>query len=460
MAGKKRWYTQTARILEELDKHARHKGAEAIRASVNEGRAHKIEVRDGDFGEGKAEHDSRLSLAVYMAGGRHSSFSLNYQADRFDIDSAKSFIERAIDSATLHPEDPYAGLADPAEILQDKIHDESAFDNRYLLRPEDMIKQATEAERAALGRTDKGIESSQGASMDTRISRSMLYLSNGFIGVTSNKNYGIKLVVKGAYQDADGNTHYTLGGDVANEKEYTDLDAPQTLADRVVHEADRMRYARPLTSDDKNSNVSLVFEPDIAPAFWSGVLGALDGNAVAKGMSFLQKHFEAAILPRDLSVVNDPTLKNTPGHCYFDGDGLPVQRQVMIENGVIRNWFLDLYNARKLGMVPTGEPANLLIESDNPAANDLDDLISDIGTGILVTDFNGGGMDTVMGQYKVGAAGILIRDGKMVEPVRDFSLAHDNLTGMLATTQVAQDRERQGRLWTPSVRVDGLKLSA
>ena len=460
MAGQSKWYTQTARILEALDHHARSKGAEGVRATVNEGHSREVHVRDGRFEEGKSEANSMLNIAVYMPGGRHSSFAMDYEPGKFDIESAKNLVANRTESAKLHPEDPYAGLAGPDQILQDTIRDESAFHTSNLLTPKDMIERAVETENAALQRDDEGIESSQGAAIDTAIGRSMLYISNGFLGVTSGKSYGIRLIVKGAYEDEAGQKQYTLGADAMNAVDYAELDAPETLASRVVDKASRMRHARPLTSEDKHDNVALVFEPGMAPQFWSGILGAMDGEAIAKGVSFLQDHFGKSVLPSNLSIVNDPTLKGTLGHRYFDNNGMPAQRQVMINNGVIQNWFLSLYSARKLDMPVTGKPANILLEADHTNDRNLEELISDIDTGILVTGFNGGGMDTALGEYKVGAEGILIRRGKMVEPVRDFSLAHNDLHALLQTTQVAQDRECQGQLWTPSTRVDGLKLSA
>ena len=460
MARKSKWYTQTARILENLDTYARNKGAEGIRASVNEGRSHEVHIREGASEEGNSEDYSRVNVAVYLSNGRHSSFSMDFDSRKFDTDLAQKLIVNRVKSAELHPEDPNAGLADPDQILQETICDESAFDERNLLKPEDMIHRATETEKAALQQADKGIDSSQGAAMDTKIGRSMLYASNGFLGVTSGKSYGIQLIVKGVYEDEQGQKHFTLGADGMNAVEYAELDDPQTLADRVVNDAVRMRHARPLTAADKHDNVALVFESRMAGSFWSGIINALDGQAVANGISFLQDHFNKAVLPENLSIVNDPTLKGTLGHSYFDSNGIPARREVMIDNGVIRNWFLDLYNARKLGMSVTGEPSNILIDANQPNARNLEELVSDIGTGILVTDFNGGGMDTVRGEYKVGAAGLLIRDGEIAEPVRDFSLAHRDLKTMLATTQVAQDRQKQEKIWTPSTRVDGLTLSA
>jgi PmbA protein len=459
MARPSKWYDQSARILEELDKHAQSYGADGVIALVAENITRFVQVRNGQFEEGTTEQESNLSVEVTLPSGQSSSFQLDFQPERFDIDDAKKLIESRIQSARYHPEDLYNHLPEP-ELLAATVCDESAFRTSNLLTNDEMVKQAKAAERAAMARKDEGMHSSLGAEMDSQIGRDMLYVSGGFLGVESQKACGIMLKAKAAYKDENGKTRFTLGGDGMNRVEYSALDDPQTLGDRVAGKALRMRHARPLGPEDARNNVAMVFENTMATAFWGPLLNALSGKTVANGQSFLQNDFGKAVFPESITVVNNPTLQKTLGYSSFSGQGLPKQRHVMIDKGVITNWFMPLYYARKMGVAPTSAPGNIFVEPSKDAPADINQLIADLDTGILVTGFNGGGMNTTQGEYTVGAMGIMIRNGQIAEPVRDFSLAHNDLRAMIATTQIARDQKCNDRLWTPATRVHGLDLTA
>jgi PmbA protein len=203
----------------------------------------------------------------------------------------------------------------------------------------------------------------------------------------------------------------------------------------------------------------------------SGLIGhrvsAINGTAIARGASWLKDAMGERVLPAGLDLVADPLRPRIGGSRPFDGEGLPVARRALVEDGVLKGWTLDLATARQLGLASTGNAARGTSAPPSPAAGNLeltqgsasrDDLLAEMGTGLLVTSLIGASINPTNGDYSRGASGFWIENGRIDRPVNECTIA-GNLRDMLKTIRPANDaRPWLGRV-VPSRLVAGLVIA-
>jgi len=211
----------------------------------------------------------------------------------------------------------------------------------------------------------------------------------------------------------------------------------------------------------------VLFDERVSSSLIGHLLMAVNGSSIVRGSSFLRDHLGKQVLPEALSLIEDPHRPRISGSRPFDAEGLPTQRRAVIENGVLTGWTLDLATARKLGMQSTGNAARGTSSPPSPSVSNValtqgeqsrDDLLRDMGTGLLVTSLIGSTVNPNTGDYSRGASGFWVENGEIAYPVNECTVA-GNLIDMFLRLTPANDARADRSRMVPSLLVEGLTLA-
>ncbi len=427
---------------------ARRAGADAADALLVHSASLHVTRRLGAIEQLERAEGVDLGLRVFL-GARVATVS---GSDASPAGFA-ALAERAVAMARVVPEDALTVLADapppPALVLD--------LDDGQEPTAEALLAAAALAEDAALA--VPGVTNSEGASAGWSRTRRALATSRGFFGAYARSAHSLSATaLAGAGTGMQRDYDYTSATHLA------DLDAPGLIGRRAGEQAvARLDPSRPASA----KGVPVVYHPRVAASLLGHLASAINGAAVARRTSFLKDAMGQRVLPPGLSLLDDPLRPRGPRSRPFDGEGQPGARRAMVEDGVLRSWFLDGRSARQLGLATTGHaargtggppapsPTNLWLEGGQgtPEA-----LMADIASGIYVTELIGMGVNGVTGDYSRGAAGFAIRDGKLAEPVSEVTIA-GNLREMFLALRAAGDLEFRRGTDAPTLRVDGMTLA-
>jgi PmbA protein len=247
------------------------------------------------------------------------------------------------------------------------------------------------------------------------------------------------------------------------------LDSPESIG----REAARRTLRRLGAQRVATQRVPIVFAPEVARSLIGSVFEAASGDAIWRSASFLAGKLGEPIAATNLTIVDDnlmllPTGMGGFGSSPFDGEGLPSQRTVVVEAGVLRNYLLNTYSARKLGMKSThnasrglaGTPGigcgNLYLE---PGTLTPDQIIGEVKTGLYVTSLMGFGMNVVTGDYSRGATGLWIENGVLTHAVEEVTIAGNLAEMLMNVTAIGNDLEFRGAVASPTLRIDGMTIA-
>ena len=434
--------------LSDLIAKARAAGADAADAVLVAGTSLSVARRLG-----KTEHVERsegqdLGLRVFI--GKQAAI---VSATSIDPAGFPALVERVIAMAKVVPEDPYAGLADTAAPP-----DPMDLDMADPAEPstESLIARAAAAEEAVLA--VPGITNTEGA--DAGFSRGEIYLvtSAGFAGHRAGTSHSISATA-------------LVGSGTGMQRDY-DYDSKVYLADlddaaAIGRSAAGRALARLNPTRPKTAKLPVVYDPRVATSLIGHLTGAINGASVARGTSFLKEKLGQKVFGSGIFIHDDPRRVRGPRSRVFDGEGTPTKARALIEDGVLTTWLLDSRSARQLGMVSTGHAARGTSGPPSPAPSNLwlaagtmtpDALMADIRLGLYVTELIGMGVNGVTGDYSRGAAGFMIRDGRLAEPVAEFTVA-GNLMEMFMHMTPANDLKFRRGTDSPTVRIDGLTMA-
>lgn len=431
----------------ELVDLARKAGADAADAVVVRGRSRSVSVRLGKVEATEASESDDFSLRVFV-GRRVASVSAN---PGFDL---KLLAERAVAMAKASPEDPFASLAD-ADRLARSYPDLDLFDPSSV-STEMLTEAALAAEEAALAVA--GVTNSSGAGASAGMGGLVLVTSHGFSGSYMATRFGRSVSA-------------IAGEGTKMERDY-DFDSRLYVGDlRAADDIGRVAGERAVARLNPRQvptakNVTVVFDPRIARGFVGHLAGAINGASVARKTSFLRDMMGKQIMKSGLSVTDDPLIVRGASSRPFDGEGVSGSKLSMVEDGVLRHWFLSTSAARELGLEtngrgvrggPTVNPAstNLALE---PGSISPEDLIRGVGTGFYVTELIGQGVNMVTGEYSRGASGFWIENGEISFPVSEVTIA-SNLKDMFMALTPADDIDRKFGVAAPTLAIEGMTLA-
>ena len=435
-------------LLADLIARARSAGADAADAVLIAGTSLGVQRRLG-----KTEHVERsegrdLGLRVFL--GKQAAM---VSSSTFDPSGFAALAERAVAMAKVVPEDPYAGLAEtaaPPEVVALDLDDPTEPDTVALL------ERAGMAEDAAMA--VPGINNSEGASAGYGRTEAFLITSAGFAGRTVRTSHSVSataLAGSGTGMQRDYDYHSAV--------HLADLDDPvaigRSAGERTIA---RLNPTRPATA-----KLPVVYDPRVSGGLVGHFVGAINGASVARGTSFLKDKMGERVFAAGIAIHDDPRRVRGPRSRVFDGEGTPTAARALIEDGVLTTWLLDSRSARQLGLSSTGHAARGTGGPPSPSASNLylaagtlppTELMADIRLGLYVTELIGMGINGVTGDYSRGAAGFMIRDGQLAEPVAEITIA-GNLIEMFARLTPASDLHFRRGTDAPTVRVEGMTLA-
>jgi PmbA protein len=430
-----------AALAEEVIVRARAAGASQaeVAASVDTGLS--VNVRLGEVETVEHTRDRGFGLTVYF-GQRKGSAST---AD-LNPDSIQATLEQACAIARYTEEDPAAGLADPARMAS--YFPELDLWHPWAIDTAQAIALGVQIEDA--GRAHAGISNSEGAGVQMGESLSVYANSHGFIGRERGTRHSLSLSL--IAEDDNGMQRDYWYDSVRSANDFM---SAQALGD----EAARRTLARLGSRSLSTRQAPVLLAPSIARSLIGHLLSAVSGGALYRGASFLVDHVGKSVMPAWMNIIEQPHLRRGQGSAAFDAEGVATADNPLIENGVLARYVLGSYSARKLGLSSTGNAGgihNLIVE---PGQEDFEGLLARMGTGLLVTEVMGQGVNTITGDYSRGAAGFWVEHGKIAYPVEEITIAA-NLREMFAGIQaVGRDVDRRSHLLTGSILLDQMTIA-
>ena len=437
--------TEEARLkalTEDILSEASRQGADACEVGVSLDAGLSTSVRMGDVETVEFNRDQGFGITVYL-GKKKGSASTSDSSQ----EAIKETVKAAIDIARYASEDPYAGLAD-ADKMATALPELDLY-HPWGINPEEAIELALKCEDAGRACSDR-IINSDGASVSTHQGCRVYGNSHGFVGSYVSSRHSLSAVLIGAQgEEMQRDYWYTMA------RSATDLeDAAQvgrTAAERTLARLGARKLA--------TNEVPVLFAPDVASGLIGHFLAAISGGNLYRQASFLIDHLGKQIFPDWVKIHEQPHLRKAMGSASFDNDGLATQAKDFIAEGVLQNYLLGTYSARKLGMESTanaGGVNNLFIDSN---AGGRDDLIQQMDTGLLVTELMGQGVNTVTGDYSRGAGGFWIENGEIQFPVSEVTIAGNLKDIYQNIVAVGDDVDRRGNIQTGSILVEQMKVA-
>jgi PmbA protein len=444
--------TQLSTLTEQMIAIAKKAGADSVDAIAVDGTSVSIDVRAGALE--KAERSEGVDVGMRVFVGQRQACVSSSDAKTATLEQ---MAERAVAMAREAPEDPHAGLADAAQLAVDR---DSAglemFDPTDEPDPAMLQDDAASAEAAAL--QNKDISQVQSASAGYSRRRIHLAASNGFSGGYTRSDRGLSCVAISG-----------TGADMERDYDYDSriFQADLRDADDIGRQAAVRAVERTGARKPKTGSFPVLFDERIASSLVGHISQAVNGAAIARGSSWLRDALGEQVLPKGISLIEDPRRPRAFSSRMFDAEGLATQRRAIIDDGVLTGWTLDLANARKLGMDSTASASRGTSAPPSPSLSNLAltqgdksraDLISDMGTGLLVTSMIGSTVNPNTGDYSRGAAGFWVENGEITYPVNECTVA-GNLREMLLGMITANDARPHLSHVVPSILIEGLTLA-
>jgi len=438
----------TAQLLDA----ARKAGAEAADAMAAKGTAVSIDVRQGRLEQAERSEHVEIGLRVLL-GDRQACVSASDISPR----TIATLAERAVAMAREAPRDPSVGLADPGELATDR--DETRLD---LVDPAPeptaaaLEADAFEAEAAALA--VPGISRVESASASFHRSRGAIAATNGFTGTDARTSSSISCV-------AITGEGLGMERDWAAETRTYRSDLPS--AAEIGRRAGERTAARLGARKPPTGRFPVLYDERVASGLIGHLLAAVNGAAIVRGASWLRDALGRQVLPDGLTITEDPHRPRIGPSQLFDTEGLPTARRDIVKDGILTGWTLDLGTARRLGMRSTANAARSIGAPPTPSLTSIaltqgpasrEDLIRDMGTGLIVTAMLGASVNPTTGDYSRGASGFWVEGGEIRYPVNECTIA-GNLRDILMRIIPANDARPYVSHVVPSLLAEGLTIA-
>jgi PmbA protein len=426
------------RVLDE----ARKQGATAAEADVDTGTGFSVTVRLGEVEKIEHERDKGLGITVYMNKHKGSASTSDF-SDR----ALTETVTAACAIASYASEDNYAGLVDAALMAKD-IPDLDLY-YPWSITPEQAIELAVDCENIARN-SDARINNSDGALVSTYAGTHAYGNTHNFTGGWMWSSHTIDCTVIAEHAGS-----MQRDGWYSKARDYNDL---QT-ANEIGVEAARRTIQRLGSKKLSTRSVPVIFEAPVAAGLFAAFITAITGGSLYRRASFLLDKLGEKIFAELVHIHEQPHLLKALGSVPFDNDGVTTRARDIVKDGILQGYVLSGYSARKLGMQTTGNAGgvhNLLIE---PGQNNLQDLIRQMNTGLLITDMIGFGVNQVTGDYSRGASGFWVENGELQFPVEEITVA-GNLKDMYQhIVAIGNDVDKRGNILTGSVLIENMTVA-
>lgn len=431
---------------------AKAAGADQADAVASQGASISIDVRNGSLEHAERSEGVDIGLRVFV--GQRSAIVSGSDVRPATI---ATMAERAVAMAKEAPEDPYSRLAHGAELsLEHAQLDLEMADASPEPTAAALEEDARRAEAAAMA--VQGVTQMDAAGAGYSSSNVFLATSNGFSGGVAYTGRSTSAVAiagtgTGMERDYDADTRIFQ----------SDLRSPEEIGTQAGQRAvERLHPQKP-----KTGSYPIIFDERISSSLIGHLLAATNGAMIARGSSWAKDLLGEQILPAGLSLIEDPHRARVNGSRAFDGEGLATSKRTIVDNGVLTGWTLDLASAQKLGLQSTGNATRGVSSAPSPSSWNValtqgqktkQDLIRDMGRGLLITSMIGSTINPNTGDYSRGASGFWIENGEIAYPVSELTVA-GNLRDMLSRIIPANDARTHLSRVVPSLLIEGMTLA-
>jgi PmbA protein len=414
MDVKQRFFPHTQDELKEIAsdilRYAKELGGTDAATEISEGDGLSVSVRRGEVETIEHNRDKMVGVTVFIGKKRGNASTAD-----FSREALKDTVAAAYNIARFTAEDTAAGLAE-AELLEKSPQDLDLY-HPWHIDAEEAVEIARRSEAAAFD-VDPRIKNSEGASVSAQHSQFVLATSRGFLaGYPYSRHYIACAPIAGSGRDMQRDDWYTSRRNAA------DLAEPEAVGRYAAQRALSRMGARSL--DTRKCRV--LFEAPLAAGILGAFVQAVSGGALYRKTTFLVDSLGKPVFAPHVQVVEDPHVRGGMGSAPFDEEGVRTQRRRVVEDGVVQGYFLSTYSARKLGMQTTGNAGgshNLSLRSSlTKPEDDFEQMLKKLGTGLLLTELMGQGVNYVTGDYSRGASGFWVENGKIQYPVEEITVA-------------------------------------
>ena len=437
---------------------AKKAGASDAEAVVYEGEEFGVLVRLGQVEQLKESGSRAVGLRVFFGQRTASTSSSDLSAE-----SIERLVSGAVALAKVTSEDPFAGLPEVEAFGQVEGDQHLYFEDVNEMPPAERIEIARRSEAAAMA-YDTRITNSGGGDFDTSTSHKIMVNSRGFVG-EYRKSYGgfsASPIAQGETGGMQRNYWYS------NSRTTRLLESPEDIGQEAARRTLKRLGARQV----KTQAAPVVFSPEIARSIMGNIFEAANGDSIYRHASFFADRLGERVAGENVTVVDDGTMVFDGvggfGTSPFDGEGLPTRRKVIVERGILKNYVMNTYTARKLGMASTGNASRGLAGNPGIGAGNFyleagtltpEEIIGDVKQGLYVTETMGFGVNLVTGDYSQGASGMWIENGEIAYPVEEITIA-GNLKDMYKNVvAIGNDLIFRGASAAPTIRVEGMMIA-
>lgn len=419
-------------------------GATSAQIEINESIETAVDVLQNNIESFETNYSSSLALYVYI-GNNRGTIGIS-QVSPHNIDE---IISRALDIAKYTQSDPHNGIAEE-HLLCKSIDQDLKLYNPITISNQELIDKAKNIESLGLKLNPK-IKTSDGSSVSCGKYNFILANTNGLNLGYQTSRYASSICLIGENKHGMQTDSW-----YDSSRDYKDLMDDSLLAQKAIY-----RTLRRLDKGQiKSGKYSVIFESTIARSLIGNFLGAISGNNLFRRLSFLNDSLGQQVFPEWVNIVEDPFIIKGNSSCYFDSEGVKVSSRKLVTSGKVNGYLLNCYSARKLGTQSTGNAGgnhNIIVQPN--FSGDINKMAETLGSGLIVIETIGHGVNMVSGDYSVGASGLLVNNGKIEAFVDNITIS-GNLKQIYSNIKyISDDFSSHNSMLCGSILVDGINVS-
>ncbi len=430
------------RLVHNLLDEARAQGASAAEAAVSMGAGLNVTVRMGEVETVEYNRDKGLGVTVYFGLRKGSASTTDFEAA-----AVKETVAAACAIARYTAEDSCSGLADADRMARDIPDLDLCFP--WEINADEAIVLARNCEDAARA-VDKRITNSEGATVSSQQGARVYANSHGFVGAYPTTRHSVSCCVIGQDGEVMQRDYW-----YSSARDAGDMQDAASIGTMAAQRTLRRLNGRRLTT----RQAPVIFEADVAGGVLGSFVSAIRGGNLYRKSTFLLDSLGTQVFPTWLSLSEDPHVKKGLASAPFDNEGVATHAHDLVRDGVVKSYVLDSYAARKLGMQTTGNAGgthNLIVSHGN---QDLDALLRQMDTGLLVTELLGHGVNLTNGDYSRGASGFWVERGEIQYPVEEITIASNLKTMFQNIVAIANDVDLRKNLRTGSLLIERMTIA-
>lgn len=420
---------------------ARQQGATDACVSINQENGFATDIRMGEV-ETLAFHEAKgIGVTVYFDQSQGGASSTDTSPA-----SLHSMVMAVCDIAKVSASDQCFGLADRDLVNNDYL--DLDLCHPWAILPAEAIEKGQALEKQAMA-VDKRIINSDGVSISTYT------ICNGYAD-----SYGRMGLVNSSRHSMSCSLIAQEGEMMQRDYDYTTARHPDNLwsIERVAQSAAERTVARLGSRKIKTQRAPVVFSSRVSSGIFGSFIGAISGSNLYRKSSFLLDSIGKQIFPKNIRIYEQPHILQGLGSSPFDGEGVPTRDNVLVDKGCVCQYVLGSYSARRLGLKTTANSGGVHNLTVDPTTGGFEEILQTMGTGLLVTELMGHGVNGLTGDYSRGATGFWVENGVIQYPVEEITIA-GNLKDMFhAIAAIGTDVNPNNSTRCGSVLIDSMMI--